>query len=62
MKTLRKKIIARLSAIPERQVSPGVYVSKVGRKYVHLLNTWERTSIEKMSLVLFTPTCRAGGF
>ena len=53
MKTLRNQIIERLAAIPERQVSPGVYVKSIGYKYVHVINTWEKTRVEKMTLQEF---------
>ena len=35
-----KKIRAYKEGITEGQTSPGFYISRVGRKYVYILNTW----------------------
>lgn len=56
MKTLKEKaaeIIEKYSAIPNRQVSPGIYIKSVGRKYVTLLNTWDTTRLVKVSIEKF---------
>ena len=31
----------------------GIYIKCIGRKYVHLLNTWGTTTIEKVEIEAF---------
>jgi len=50
IKEMRQKIIQRYEGIPEKQVSPGVYIQTVGNKYVTLLNTWNATTIEQITI------------
>ena len=53
MKTSKQKaaeIKEKYSAIPEKQVSAGIYIKSVGTKYVTLLNTWGTTKIEKVEI------------
>lgn len=53
MKTLKEKaaeIKEKYNAIPEKQVSAGIYIKSVGSKYVTLLNTWGTTKIEKVEI------------
>ena len=47
------EIKEKYAAIPEKQVSPGIYIKMVGRKYVTLLNTWGTTKIEQIELSEF---------
>ena len=47
------EIKEKYAAIPEKQVSPGIYIKLVGRKYVTLLNTWGTTKIEQIELSEF---------
>lgn len=56
MKTLQEmkyEIAEKYSAIPEKQVSTGIYLKSVGKKYVTLLNTWERTRLDKIEITEF---------
>jgi len=56
MKTLKEKsteIKEKYSAIPENQVSAGIYIKTIGRKYVTILNTWGVTKIEKVEIDTF---------
>jgi hypothetical protein len=41
------------SSVPEMQVSAGIYIHGVGRKYVTLLNTWESTRLERVDIETF---------
>ena len=53
MKTLQQKaaeIKEKYNAIPEKQVSAGIYIHTIGRKYVTLLNTWGKTTLEKVEI------------
>ena len=53
MKTLKEKaaeIKEKYSAIPEKQVSAGIYIHTIGRKYITLLNTWGTTTLEKVEI------------
>ena len=52
-KEMAAKIEEKYAAIPEKQVSPGIYIKLVGRKYVTLLNTWGTTRIEQIELSEF---------
>lgn len=47
------EIKEKYAAIPEKQVSTGIYIKLVGRKYVTLLNTWDTTTIEKIEISEF---------
>jgi len=53
MKSLRKKLRARLASIPEREIEPGLYVMSIGRRYVHMVDTWDRTTCVRMELKEF---------
>ena len=53
MKSLKEKaaeIKEKYSAIPEKQVSAGIYIHTIGRKYITLLNTWGTTTLEKVEI------------
>jgi hypothetical protein len=52
-KEMRKEIEEYYASIPEAQVDTGIYLDKVGYKYVYLLDTWYETSIEKVELEEF---------
>lgn len=47
---MRKSIIDKYSAIPERQISTGNYLDKVGRKYVTILSTWDGTYLVRQTI------------
>ena len=56
MKTIKQmanEIMLKYSGIPEMQVSPGVYIHSIGRKYVTLLNTWGTTHFVKVEIEEF---------
>jgi len=49
MKTItemKREISRKYESVPERQVSPGIYIHTIGRKYITLLNTWDHTRFE----------------
>jgi len=51
MKTItemKREISQKYESVPERQVSPGIYIHNIGRKYITLLNTWEYTRFERI--------------
>jgi hypothetical protein len=53
MKSTKEKaaeIEEKYSAIPEKQVSAGIYIKSIGSKYVTLLNTWGTTKLEKVEI------------
>ena len=57
-KEIRKKIKSHYARIPDRQMSPGVYISKIGYKFVYILNInlaqgYYRSTIKKMTLEQF---------
>ena len=47
------KIEQKYASIPEKQVSPGVYIKLVGRKYVTVINIWYRTLEYKIDISEF---------
>jgi hypothetical protein len=53
VKQMRKQIKDKYSAIPEQQVTPGIYIKTVGSKYVTLLNTWGITHFNKIEISEF---------
>ena len=53
IKEIRQEIIEKYNAIPEQEVSTGVFIKTVGYKYVTLLNIWGTTSIEKVDIEEF---------
>ena len=53
IKEIRQEIIGKYNAIPEQEVSTGVFIKTVGYKYVTLLNIWGTTSIEKVDIEEF---------
>ncbi len=50
---MAKAIKEKFAAIPEKQVSTGVYIKTIGRKYVTLVNTWGYTTLEKVDIEEF---------
>ena len=53
MKTLKEKaaeIKEKYSAIPDKQVSTGIYIHTIGRKYITLVNAWGKTTFEKVDI------------
>lgn len=68
MKTEKQKsqeIISWLANKPENQIATGVYVKKVGYKYVTVVNTWGTTTTEKIPIEVFyalhIEKCKCGG-
>lgn len=53
IKEMRNEIKQKYDAIPEKQISPGYYLSKIGRKYVSILTTWGTTSLIKQTVEEF---------
>lgn len=50
MRKMRKKLIDHFEAVPEAQIGPGLYVTKIGYKYVTYLNTWNGSTIDRISI------------
>lgn len=53
LKEIKSEIAEKYSAIPEKQVSTGIYIKSIGCKYVTLLNTWGTTTLEKIEIKEF---------
>jgi len=47
-KEKKSAIEEKYDGIPGKQISAGVYLDKVGTKYVHIVNTWGTTTREKI--------------
>ena len=47
---MKKEIKNKYDAIPERQISTGVYLHTVGRKYITIMDTWEKTTLKKIKI------------
>jgi hypothetical protein len=53
MKTIKEKAVEikeKYSSVPEKQVSTGIYIHAIGRKYVTLLNTCGTTRLQKVEI------------
>lgn len=49
-KEKRAKINDFIGTIPEAQIEVGQYVKTVGTKYVSIIDTWDTTTIERVTL------------
>ena len=49
-KQIRTAITNKYAAIPERQISTGVYIHTVGYKYVTVLNSWDTTRLSRVTI------------
>jgi hypothetical protein len=47
---MKTEIRDKYNGIPDKQVSPGIYLHSVGRKYVTLINKWGYGKTEKLSI------------
>jgi hypothetical protein len=57
--TTKEKAIAikeKYDGIPNKEISTGVYLQNIGRKYVYILNTWSKTTINKQLIEDFYET------
>ena len=52
-KEMAAKIEEKYAAIPEKQISAGIYLKSVGRKYVTVINIWLRTWEDKIDISEF---------
>lgn len=52
-KEMKQAIKDRYDAIPEAQISAGLYIHHIGTKYVYILDTWETTTIRKVEILDF---------
>ena len=52
-KEMANVIKEKFAAIPEKQVSTGVYIKTTGYKYVTLIDTWGTTTLEKVGIEEF---------
>lgn len=52
-KKMKQEIFDKYEAIPEKQIATGLFLHCVGSKYVHILNIWENTTIDKMEISEF---------
>ena len=50
LKEMKKEIKAKYAAIPEKQISAGVYLHTIGRKFITILNTWGTTRLSKIDI------------
>jgi len=50
IKQMTKEIKDKYTSIPEKQVSPGIYIYTVGRKHITLLNTIDETRLTKIPI------------
>ena len=50
LKEMKQEIKEKYEAIPERQISTGIYLHTIGRKYVTVMNTWNGTKLEKIEI------------
>lgn len=53
LKEMKKEIEKKYNGIPERQIATGLYLDHVGRRYVHILNTWEGTALNQVPIDIF---------
>jgi len=53
LKEMKKEITEKYSEIPEMQVSPGIFIHTIGRKYITLLNIWGTTTLVKVDIEEF---------
>ena len=49
---MAQEIREKYNAMPEKQVSTGIYIKSIGTKYVTLVNTWEHR-LEKIPIEEF---------
>jgi hypothetical protein len=49
-KEMAKAIKEKFDAIPDRQVSTGIYIKKIGSRYVTLLNIWGTSTLKKVEI------------
>ena len=52
LKEMKSEIRDKYNAIPERQVSSGLLLDKIGRKYISILNLYD-SQIEKIEIADF---------
>lgn len=50
IKTVISEMIA---AIPGGEIAPGMYLEKIGNKYIHVVDTWGQTTVKKMPIAAF---------
>lgn len=53
LKEMKQEIKEKYEAIPEKQISTGVYLHTIGRKYITVMNTWNGTRLEKIEIDSF---------
>lgn len=49
-KIMKDAIRSKYEGIPEKQISAGVYLHTIGRKYITVMNTWNGTKLEKIEI------------
>jgi len=47
MKQMKQEIKDKYAARPEGQITTGIYLHSIGRKYVTILNTWGTSKLTK---------------
>jgi len=49
-KEMKQAIKDKYAAIPDGQISTGIYLHTIGRKYVTVMNTHNATKLEKIEI------------
>ncbi len=49
-KQMKQAILAKNATSPEGQLSTGIYLKKIGSKYVTILDTWESTNTYRINI------------
>jgi hypothetical protein len=59
IKEMKKEIENKYEGVPDKQVYLGGFLKKVGRKYAHIVDTWEEVTIRKIPIEdFFDEFCR----
>jgi hypothetical protein len=50
LKEMKQEIKEKYAAVADRQISTGVYLHTIGKKYVTVMNTWDGTRLQKIEI------------
>jgi len=53
IKQMKQEIKDKYDAVPERQISTGIYLGKIRTKYIEEVNTWTSTRIHRIPIEEF---------
>ena len=62
IKEMKKEIIEAYKGVPEQQIETGRFLSKVGYKYVQVLDIWHETTVEFWPIDTFYAKYIAGEY